>query len=97
LPPVDEMLVAEVRSRILGAVEATTPKLVVHGHWHHRYSHLLTWPVTVDGELQWRSTHVEGLAADVQHDHQSWAVLELTPLRFMDARRGFTGPSEGDG
>lgn len=86
LPPVDEVLAGEVRSRILGAVEATAPKLVVHGHWHHRYSYALARPVAEQGELVWRSTAVEGLAADVQADHRAWAILDLDPLRFIDGR-----------
>ncbi len=86
LPPLDAVLVDEVRGRIFEAVEAVGPKLVVHGHWHHRYSHELAWPVTVDGELAWRATVVEGLAADVQGDRRAWAILELNPLRFIDAK-----------
>lgn len=96
LPPVDEVLAAEVRARVLDAVEATEPRLVAHGHWHHRYSHELTWPVTADGELIWRATQVEGLAADVQHDSRSWAVLDLDPLQFIDGRRvSATPPGSG--
>lgn len=91
IPPVDEMRSAEVRVRILEAVEATEPALVVHGHWHHRYRHELTWPVTVDGELVWRSAQVEGLAADIEGDRRSWAVLDLDPVTFIDGKTVLAG------
>ncbi len=87
IPPEDEMRSAGVRARVLEAVEATEPSLVVHGHWHHRYSHELSWPVTVDGELVWRSAQIEGLAADIEGDRRSWAVLELDPLTFIDSKK----------
>lgn len=86
LPPVDQVLADEVRSLIRSAVEATSPRLLLHGHWHHRYSHELSWPAQVDGKLVWHTTQVEGLAADVQRDHRAWAILELDPLRFVDAK-----------
>ncbi len=86
LPPVDAVVVDEVRARILSAIEATVPNLVVHGHWHHRCSHELTWPVNAAGQLEWRATVVQGLAADVQGDRRAWAILELDPLKFIDAK-----------
>lgn len=86
LPVADQIMVDEVRRRILSAVELTEPGLVLHGHWHHRYGHQLTWPVSVDGELVWRSTKVESLGADVQRDRRAWAILELDPLRFVDSK-----------
>ena len=86
LPVADELKGAEVRRRILEAIKKTQPKLVVHGHWHHRISHELSWPTGSDGQLRWLSTQVEGLAADVQHDHQAWAILELNPLKFIESR-----------
>lgn len=80
----DEMLCSLVRERILQAVKATRPELVVHGHWHRRTSSELGWPTDRDGELHWASTQVEGLAADKQGDHRAWAVLEVDPLKFID-------------
>jgi len=41
---------------------------------------------SLDGELLWRTTQVEGLAADVQHDQRAWAVPDLDPLTFVDAK-----------
>ncbi len=85
LPPRDELLCLQVRERILQAVEATQPKLVVHGHWHRRTSSELSWTVNRDGESRCLSTKVEGLAADKQHDHRAWAILEVDPLSFIDS------------
>lgn len=86
LPVVNQVLADEVRARLRSAVESTEPNLLLHGHWHHRYSHELTWPTHIDGELVWRSTQVEGLAADVQRDRRAWAILELEPMRFIEAK-----------
>ncbi len=86
IPQVDEILSREVRIRILQAIHATQPKLVVHGHWHHRYSHQLEWPESVADDLVWRTAQVEGLGADIHQDNRAWAVLDLSPLCFSDAR-----------
>ena len=86
LRPRDEMLCSQVRERILQAVKATQPKLVVHGHWHRRTSSELSWPINSDGELDWASTQVEGLAADKQGDHRAWAILEVDSLNFIDGQ-----------
>lgn len=85
LPPGDELLCLQVRERILQAVQATQPKLVVHGHWHRRTSSELNWTANHDGESRWLSTQVEGLAADKQSDHRAWAILEVDPLNFIDS------------
>ena len=85
LQPGDEMLCSQVRERILQAVKATQPELVLHGHWHRRTSSELSWPINSDGELDWASTHVEGLAADKQGDHRAWAILDVDPLNFIDS------------
>ena len=86
LQPRDEMMCSLVRERILQAVKATRPELVVHGHWHRRTSSELTWPTGGHDELSWGSTQVEGLAADKQGDHRAWAVLEVDPLQFIDGQ-----------
>ncbi len=83
LPAEDQMRTDEVRRLVRAATEAMQPKLVLHGHWHRRHTYELAWPVEQDGELVWRSTLVEGLAADVQGDFQAWGILELDPLRFV--------------
>lgn len=87
LPPADEIRANEVRELVAEAVRATEPKLVLHGHWHMRSSHELTWPVPRGEDLMpWKSTIMEGLAADVQGGQAAWGILELAPLRFLDAR-----------
>lgn len=86
LPVPDELICTQVRKLLLDAVKSTQPELVLHGHWHRRISHELSWPNDNDGQLEWLSTQVEGLAADVQHDHQAWAILELDPFRFIDSK-----------
>lgn len=83
LPASDQVRTEEVRELIRAAVEATQPRLVLHGHWHRRYTYELTWTTAKDGGFEWRSTVVEGLAADVQRDVRAWGVLELDPLRFI--------------
>lgn len=52
------------RDRLSVAVDATRPRLVLHGHWHQRYSVDL---VHADGS-QWR---VEGFGANVSPDGES--------------------------
>ncbi len=47
--------------------------------------------MTVDGELVWRSARVEGLAADIEGDRRSWAVLDLDPLTFIDVKKVMSG------
>ncbi|MEQ8718085.1 MAG: hypothetical protein RIE08_10810 [Acidimicrobiales bacterium] len=87
LPAADEIRANEVREFVAEAVRATEPKLVLHGHWHMRSSHELTWPVSRGEDLAWRSAMVEGLAADVPGGQAAWGILELAPLRFLDVRK----------
>ncbi len=85
LPPADEIQAKDVRDLLSEAVRQTRPKLVVHGHWHHRHSFELAWPTCGDSSgVTWASTLVVGLAADVQASQRSWAILELDPLAFID-------------
>lgn len=55
------------RAQIAAAVAATTPSLVVHGHWHHRYTAQLPVGAGV--------ARVEGLASNLQRDDR--ALLEF--------------------
>lgn len=82
LPPADQARTDEVRTLVADAVKATRPDLVLHGHWHRRHAFELAWPVAGGDELRWGHTRVEGLASNVEHDHRSWGVLDLDPLRF---------------
>jgi hypothetical protein len=82
LPTEDEVRAEEVRRLVREATEATEPKLVLHGDWHRRNTYELAWPTEENGQLLWRSTVVEGLAADVHGDFQAWGILDLAPLAF---------------
>ena len=42
-PAADQVRADEVRWLIAQAVTTTTPRLVVHGHWHHGYETELSW------------------------------------------------------
>lgn len=57
---VDDRRSTKNRDLLGAAVAATNPKLVVHGHWHVRYSHM-----RATGAHAWR---VVGLGADVSAD-----------------------------
>jgi hypothetical protein len=82
LPVEDQVRTDPVRSLVADAVKATSPVLVLHGHWHRRHSFELSWPIGIDGRLEWDHAQVEGLASNVEHDAGAWGVLELDPLRF---------------
>jgi predicted phosphodiesterase len=66
LPPEDEARGLAQRTLVRRALDATTPRLAVHGHWHRRH-------VT---ELE--GTRVLGLGCDGADD--AWAVLDLHDL-----------------
>lgn len=48
-PKEDLELSSENSSKVLEVIQATKPSLVLHGHWHYRYSEVLT-AQSVDGE-----------------------------------------------
>ena len=65
------------QDRIQRIVDALAPRLVVHGHLHHRYTDFMS---NTDGA----PIRVEGLAADPEASerstydkHDSWLVLSL--------------------
>lgn len=99
LVPVDEMRGEENRHRVGRAVERTLPRLLVHGHWHHRYSFELSWidhdATEASGSVQWASTQVEGLGADIDGDDRAWAVLELPGLRVVSGAGVIPGEAPG--
>lgn len=85
LPGSDQIRADEVRFLIKRAVEATTPRVAIHGHWHHGYESELGWIDRSEsdrtGELVWRSTRAVGLGCD--GDAQSgWFVLDLPSLEI---------------
>ena len=81
LPAEDQVRADEVRALITRATAATSPRLVVHGHWHHESE--LTWidrPTTEHtGELTWGSSRVVGLGCD-GNTEQGWIILDLPSL-----------------
>ena len=76
----EDLRVQAAGSRVLlrAAVEATMPKLLLHGHWHLRNSRTLELPV--------RIVRIEGLESDVQGGPKSWGVLALPSLQFADGQ-----------
>ena len=80
LGPSDESQSQVSRVRIREAVEATRPRLVVHGHWHVRQTRVFS--ITQGTQ----SVRVEGLASDQERDGGAWGILELPSLEFTDGR-----------
>ena len=68
LPAEDQVRADEVRALVAQATMATSPRLVIHGHWHHGYESELNWIDRVatqrSGTLMWNSTRVAGLGCD---------------------------------
>jgi hypothetical protein len=62
------------RQRVERARRATSPRILLHGHYHLRHSTVIGPP----------ETRIEGLAADLQSSGESWGVLELPSLAFTD-------------
>jgi len=60
----------ENRKQLSMIVEANNPKLLLHGHYHHRFG---GWHELGSG----RRTRIEGLGADLDGDSKSWLVLQL--------------------
>lgn len=83
LPAEDQVRTDEVRARITEAVEATLPRLVLHGHWHHAHDTELSWidraATERSGALTWQSTRVIGLSCDGD-PNDGWLVLDLDTL-----------------
>jgi hypothetical protein len=67
--PEEDLVVARAVRRLLAdAVARTRPSLVLHGHWHHRYS------AVEDG------VRIEGFASDLQADERSFGILDVASL-----------------
>lgn len=83
LPAEDQVRTDEVRALIAAAVEATLPRLVLHGHWHHTHDTELSWidrdATDRTGALTWQSTRVIGLNCDGD-PNDGWLVLDLDTL-----------------
>ena len=59
---------ASVR-QVARAVHATRPRLLLHGHYHRRYS------------ASYLETEIEGLASDIEAPNGAFAVLDLATLQ----------------
>jgi hypothetical protein len=62
------------RGRVERARQRTAPALLLHGHYHLRYSRPMLHP----------GTGIEGLAADVQANGSAWGILDLPAVAFAD-------------
>ena len=73
----------DVRALVAQAAMATSPRLLVHGHWHHGYESELDWihraATERSGALVWDSTLVVGLGCDGDAA-RGWILLDLPDL-----------------
>lgn len=83
LPAEDQVRADDVRTLVAQAAMATSPRLLVHGHWHHAHESELNW---IDraatercGALTWNSTRVVGLGCDGDAA-RGWILLDLPDL-----------------
>lgn len=74
LAPDIEAAALDTRQRIARVAEKCRPALLVHGHWHKRYSHHLDIPVC-DGDPH--RMRIEGLGANIGAFTRAVAVLDL--------------------
>jgi predicted phosphodiesterase len=77
LDPHDMAQARKSRLLLRAALEATRPRLLIHGHWHVRQTRLLK---LYSGTV----VRVEGLTYDLEGDGSAWAVLDLPNLEFRD-------------
>lgn len=71
----------QVRRLISEAIVATRPRIVVHGHWHYRYSAILQVPG--------QECQVEGLASNSNRggrDRRAYLFLDLPSRDITDGR-----------
>ena len=88
LPEIDELRANEVRELIERAVRATTPKLIVHGHWHVRHTNALSWLTDSPG-THWQSAIVDGFGCDGDAEGIAGVLtlpdLTINPVSFKTA------------
>ena len=69
------------REQVAAAIERTRPRLVVHGHWHLRYTSERPYEGPGGGgaavDRAASATRVEGLASNLQHDDRALLTLDL--------------------
>jgi len=73
------------RAQVAAAVAATSPRLVVHGHWHHRYTSEVPTPGGV--------TRIEGLASNLEADDGALLALDTATLASMGKSADLEGPT----
>lgn len=74
-------LAEQNRDRLRTVVDATQPRLVVHGHWHHRHTSYIDRPEQNSlGALVWRRTTVHGLGANVDELGDELDTVDLAVL-----------------
>lgn len=98
LPAEDQVRADETRALIATAVEATLPRIAIHGHWHHPHDTELSWIDRVSeqsGALTWRSTRVVGLGCDGD-SAGGWLVLDLGTLDIGWPTATSSGPASQD-
>ena len=83
LPAEDQVRADDVRALVAQAAMATSPRLLVHGHWHHAHESELNWidraATERSGALTWYSTRVVGLGCDGDAA-RGWILLDLPDL-----------------
>lgn len=87
LPPDDEWNARESRKRISEALAATTPQLLLHGHWHRPNRTQSAWidkaETERNGNMTWKHVDVVGFASNIEDNAHSWGLLELPSLRVI--------------
>lgn len=70
------------RERLESIVKKTKPRLLVHGHYHERYSDVYAIPTGTNRTgIEWHGVQVEGLGSDWQFDSRSWLVIDTAELK----------------
>lgn len=73
------------RQKITTVMKHCRPELLIHGHYHVRYSDFVNFPFSNNGNLDWHSVRIEGLAHDGSFSATKWesfGVLNLENLEF---------------
>lgn len=77
-----------VRSLIDLAIKNTKPEILIHGHHHWRNNEKISWVnkelSDKTGNLEWYSTRIEAMGADITSIRDAIAVLNLEDLSLQD-------------
>jgi len=78
------------REKIDVVVRNIRPELIIHGHYHVRYSAVGSFPYDRNGELDWHEFQVEGLDCD-KHKAEPWQSFGVLDTdKFNDKDKRFT-------